>query len=66
MPKMSKQATAALINAGTNRQGAAIKADDATLAELVKLNLIGPERGLTRKGTIERERAMNAALDAAF
>lgn len=65
MTKLSKQATNALINAHRS-QGSPIIADPNTLAELSQLGLIGTGHGLTRKGTIVRERAVNAALDAAF
>lgn len=65
MTKMSKEAAAALINARPN-QGAEVKGTPRALAELSSAGLVGPEHGLTRKGTIERERALNAALDSAF
>lgn len=63
---MSEAATTALINAGTNRQGAKVQGAPEALAELTASGLIGPERGLTRKGTIARERAENAAFAKAF
>lgn len=63
---MSEAATEALINAGTNRQGALVRCDAATQWELQDAGLIGPEYGLTRKGSIARERAVNEALDKAF
>lgn len=53
---LSPAAVTALISTGTNRQGA--KPTNATpeaLAELTRLELIGNGRGLTRKGTIQRE-----------
>jgi len=65
---LSAAATAALIDCGTNRQGTPIPTTTplAAVAELVKADLIGPNRGLTRKGTIARERAVTARMDAAF
>lgn len=57
----------ALINAGTNRQGAKVWAGNSlTMARLAGAGLIGKDCGLTRKGTIARERAVNEAQAAAF
>jgi hypothetical protein len=63
---LSEAAKQALINVGTNRQGARVEGNFSALAELFRAGLIGHEDGLTRKGTIERERLQAAALDAAF
>lgn len=57
----------ALINVGTNRQGAVVKgAPSWVVAELYSASLIGPDNGLTRTGTIKRERLVSNVLDAAF
>lgn len=64
---LSPDATAALVNVGTNRQGTAVVVHDSeTFNELLFAGLIGPKGGLTRKGSIERERMMTRLLDAAF
>lgn len=62
---MSEAAKSALINTASARQGSAVNASREVTAELSRLGLIG-DKGLTRRGTIERERAVNAALNAAF
>ena len=64
--KLSEAARTALINAGTNRQGAAVKADPVVVTELYDFGLVGLGDGLTRRGSIERERIMSAELDRAF
>lgn len=66
MHKLSAAATEALINAGTNRQGAVAQGTSVALNELWNAGLIGPGNGLTRRGTIIREKVMTAALEAAF
>lgn len=60
---MSDAAREALINIGTHRQGATapILSQDA-LAELEYLGYIGKGQGLTRKGSIVRERLVDAAM----
>lgn len=62
---LTEAAKSALINASA-RQGSQVKADTAVAGELAAAGLIGTQDGLTRKGTIVRERLVNAALDAAF
>lgn len=66
--KLSEAAQTALINVGTNRQGALV--DSMTysqiLGELFGAGLIGSDNGLTRKGTIARQAVLSARLDAAF
>ena len=65
--ELSAQATKALINAATDRQGArVVSLNQRVVEELFNADLIGPEGGLTRRGTIVRERLVTAALDAAF
>lgn len=66
--QLTVAAQEALITAGTNRQGATIShiTDRATVMELQLLGLIGEGRGLTRKGTIVRQRLMDAAMEMAF
>lgn len=64
---MSEQVTSALIGARHRGQGAAVPTTDSNVRlDLEILGLIGPDGGLTRKGTIARERAIRAAEDAAF
>lgn len=64
--QMSEAAKRALINVGTNRQGARVPATPAVRRELLLAGLIGDLDGLTRKGSIKRESVLSAALDAAF
>lgn len=66
MNTMSEAARTALINAGTSRQGAVIDAPLDVKWELENASLIGRGTGLTRQGSIVRERLMNEALDKAF
>lgn len=64
---MSEQAKSALINHITARQGSTVVGIDLqTEDELKDLGLVGPGAGLTRKGSIQREKLMRAAEDAAF
>lgn len=65
---LSKSAETALVNVGTLRQGATVNTITTTevVAELQTAGLIGPGYGLTRRGTIARQRLVYAALDAAF
>jgi hypothetical protein len=64
--KLSKNAQTALINAQAY-QGAPIATERReTATELFDAGLVGAELGLTRKGTIERARLVQAAEDAAF
>ncbi len=66
MMQMSEAAEKALINVGTNRQGAVVQGDLGALLELQDEGLIGQNLGLTRMGTIVRQRLMTAELDKAF
>lgn len=67
---LSEAAKTALINVGTNRQGA--QADYFTnnvdaLFELAEAGLISKSGyGLTRRGGIERQRLLSAQLDSLF
>lgn len=65
---MTGAARTALIDIGTSRQGALPRAGvtGAQMAEMSRLGLIGPQGGLTRKGSIMRDRLIEAALDEAF
>lgn len=63
---MKTQITSALLAAPTGRQGALVPAIASVQRELKELGLVGPDGGLTRAGTIARQRAMSAAEDAAF
>lgn len=62
---ISTAARNALVNVGTNRQAATIPASTPkdVVAELQRAGLIGEGRGLTRRGTIERERYVNMIVD---
>lgn len=62
---MNEAAKRALINA-QGRQGAKTGAVGPAMRELFQDGLIGKDGGLTRKGTIVREKLINTALDAAF
>lgn len=65
--KLTAEARTALINVGTNRQGAKVTGTDvATELELNMAGLIGEGAGLTRTGTIVRQRLMDLALESAF
>lgn len=61
-------AATALADCGTNRQGTPIPASTATEVrrELERAGLIGPNAGLTRRGTIVRQRLMDEMLEKAF
>lgn len=65
---MSEAARAALINIGTNRQGATpppmTPAD--VLRELQEMGLLGKEWGLTRRGTIKRQLLVEDQLNELF
>lgn len=63
---LSEQAKQALIKVGSDRQGAKVSGSDAVIAELRNQRMIGPELGLTRRGSITRERLVNQALESAF
>lgn len=68
--ELSPEAKTALINAGSSRMGARVlqpsTCTPAAFVELHEAGLIGANDGLTRKGSITRERLVRAALDAAF
>lgn len=64
---LSEAAKTALINAGSNAQGTKVCANTReVVAELKDAGLIGIQGGLTRKGTIAREKLVNAKLDEMF
>ena len=66
--QLTEDARQALLSTDTNRQGATPRgrvAED-TLKELKLAGLLGRGGGLTRRGTIVRQRLMDARLDAAF
>lgn len=62
---LSDEAKSALINAGSSREGTRIQAGDAQ-GDLFGAGLTGHFGGLTRKGSIERERLLAEAEDKAF
>lgn len=63
---LSPDATAALVNVGTNRQGATVHATGDAFWELEAAGLIGIKGGLTRAGSIYRQNMMDRLMDAAF
>lgn len=65
---LSSAAIQALIDVGTNRQGATISARTANVVvkELRVAGLIGDGMGLTRRGTIARERFVHTMLVTLF
>lgn len=63
---MSQKAQDALWGAPSNRQGVRAQGDVRGLVELAELGYVGKDNGLTRKGSIARERMVNAAQDKAF
>lgn len=64
--EVNEQAKQALINA-QGHQGAKVKVRvPGDLTDLRKAGMVGPEGGLTRKGSIARQRLVQAAEDAAF
>ncbi len=63
--KLSAKAEDALL-AAENRQGAKIRTDVDTEWELIDAGLFGKKGGLTRKGTIARQRIMDTRLNEAF
>lgn len=67
-PELSSGALTALMNTGTNRQGALVPVGRNTMirAELAEAGLIGPDGGLTRTGSIRRERHRNSLMDELF
>lgn len=66
--RLSAQARGALANVGTSRQGAVLSAGVSALVrtELSVAGMIGQGGGLTRTGSIMRDRIMTAMLDELF
>lgn len=65
---MTAAARAALINIGTNRQGATPPPSTPVevLHELTKLGILGRGNGLTRRGTIKRQQLMDDVMNETF
>jgi len=63
---LSAPALTALIDASANREGGIVSGTPEVLTELTAAGLIGPARGLTRRGWIRRNREVEALMDAAF
>ena len=63
--KLSNTAEDRLTTAGGSAQGTLVIPGPG-LAELISKGLVGPRAGLTRKGSIEKEKRDREALDAAF
>lgn len=64
--QMSEAAKRALTNAPGHAQGTVIDAHAPVSAELMRAGLIGPQFGLTRKGSIAAEKLKSAELDRLF
>ena len=56
----------ALMTANSNRQGETVQAIAQVRRLMQELDLIGPNGGLTRQGSIVREQVMREELDKAF
>ncbi len=67
MTNLSEAAVKALLSAPGNKIGAKVPyVPGPVRRELINGGLIGPEHGLTRKGSIERERRSEASAKALF
>lgn len=64
--KLTPEAKKALLAALSSRQGERVLGAAAVLDELHLLGLVGPQDGLTRSGSIVRDRLFTAMLDEAF
>lgn len=66
--ELSPEALTALMNTGTNRQGSAVPVarHSRVWAELKAAGMIRAGGGLTRAGSIVRERRVNQLLDDVF
>jgi len=65
MMELSKTAEDRLATAAGSAQGTLVTSGPG-LQELILKGLVGPRAGLTRKGSIEKEKRDREALDAAF
>ena len=64
--ELSDRARIALVNTGTNREGARVPvtpSESMVWAELTGAGFVGLTGGLTRAGSIARERYMNQLMD---
>lgn len=66
LKNLTPAARSALLAAQSRRQGAKVTADPVVVTELFDLGLVAKGDGLTRKGTIAREKLQAQALEAAF
>lgn len=66
--ELSRGALSVLMSTCTNRQGAVPQAwaGDEVWAELEEAGMVGPGRGLTRAGSIARQRERDRLLDDLF
>ena len=66
--ELSREALIALSNVGSNRQGAAVPVarNSAVWRELEAAGMIRSGGGLTRAGSITRERHVNQLMDELF
>lgn len=66
-PILSREAKAALMNVGTNRVGSRVNCPDpAVWAELRDAGMIRDGGGLTRAGSVVREREADRLMDELF
>lgn len=64
---LSKEALSALMSTGTNRQGAVPTfMTEEVREELVAAGMLGPGGGLTRSGSIAREKEADRLMDELF
>jgi hypothetical protein len=69
LAELSTGARSALINAGSSATGTEVLAAGiapAIFVELAEWGLVGPNDGLTRQGSIVRQRLIDLALESAF
>ncbi len=65
---LSKEALSVLMSTGTNRQGAVpqTRITEEVREELEAAGMLGPGGGLTRSGSIAREREADRLMDELF
>lgn len=64
--ELSPAAAAAIVNAAGSAIGSVVTGSAEIIKELREAGIIGAKGGLTRKGSIRRERIVNAWMDASF
>ena len=66
---LSREAMSALMSTGNNRQGAVpqvARTDARIWGELETTGMVGPGGGLTRKGSVTRQREVDRLMDELF